>query len=458
MINEIKKEIDRFFVGNLNKKYKKLCYRLFDDFVKTNEDDLNDDSVKIWAGGFVYAICQINLLFDRAFKDHIEYTDICSFYGESKQTLIKKGIYIRKSLDADLLDERYATTEAINRAPKIDYSKIDDELDIMYSNGNQIVLDHRETSHSYLNKQDEGYSLDSTIFYGSREYPTSSFDYDIYTILFELDENPNLDNVFSKVEFKTANGEGLLKDTLESNGLIEPVNFSTNPDELSAQELSDMLKDKGITASGKKKKLLELVKAIFSEEELNGNNYELTQKGYDFLEENEWVELSRMALDKFDYNDYSRYLDEHENLNLTENTLNYLEQHIHLAIENEDFGYLSDCYNAIGQTYLYEGNIGESEKWQLRNLILRMNPIYDYETYYQDELIFTPEIAVFLQVTYKMNDESMTEELFKEIWDEMEIEKEFVSVSDAYEWYLKLVNHPESHEDLSDDYVDSYIF
>ena len=38
------------------------------------------------------------------------------------------------------------------------------------------------------------------------------------------------------------------------------------------------------------------------------------------------------------------------------------------------------------------------------------------------------------------------------------IEKEFVSVSEAYEWYLKLVNHPESHEDLSDDYVDSYIF
>ena len=450
MINEIKKEIDRFFDMNLDEKYKKLCYRIFDDFVKFNEDELNDDSEKIWAGGFVYATCQINLLFNTAFKDSISYEDICNFFSESKQTLLKKGIHIRKVLNANLLDERYTTKEAIQRSPKIDYSEIDDELDIIYSNGKQVIFDQRETSHSYFNKQTSKHSLDRTIFYGS-EYPDSAYDYDTYSILETLKDEPDIDKAFNMIDLKTDDSKDLLKNKLENEELIEPLPLDKeNLDKLSANELSDILKDNGITASGKKKKLLKLVKANLNE--ITGKEYLITQKGLDFIDESEWVNLTRLALNKFDYNDYSRYLDENEDLNLIENTLNYIEKHIYLAIENEDFGYLSDCYYAIGQVYYYDMKVEESRKWHIRNLILRMNPIYDYKTYYHDELIITQDIAAVLKITDKLSKTTMTEELFKEIWDEMEIEKEFISVNECYEWYMKIINTSEEYLGISNDY------
>ena len=235
-----------------------------------------------------YAIAQINLLINMSFSRHIEAVDLCDFFGEYKLTLLDKVIYIMRTLNADRLDERYTTKEVIHKAPHIDYSQIDDEIDILYSEGDKIVLDHRGTWHSILNKQTTLHTLDITIPYGSKDFPTVTLNIDLHHVLTNLKEESDINKIISENLLISGFSKDQLIELLLEHDLATLIeDDESNIEKLTSDKLSKLLQDNGINAFGKKKKLVKLVKKQIPKDKYHSDSYERTEEGKEEIKSDE---------------------------------------------------------------------------------------------------------------------------------------------------------------------------
>lgn len=87
------------------KRYKKCCLnegyalRLCDMVSQSEELSLAQGKKEIWAVGIVYAIAQLNFLFDPEGDDYLSSDEIISFFQTKKSTVSSKARGIRESLD-----------------------------------------------------------------------------------------------------------------------------------------------------------------------------------------------------------------------------------------------------------------------------------------------------------------------------------------------------------------------
>lgn len=108
-------------------------------------------------------------------------------------------------------------------------------------------------------------------------------------------------------------------------------------------ELKDILRKNNLPVSGRKMELVERL-----EENLPAPKaIRLSPKGANFLSENSWITFYDLFLDAFDFNEFSTYIKSHEDMNLVDLSLSYLEEHKKAAIEEDDEDYILDCEYAI---------------------------------------------------------------------------------------------------------------
>lgn len=89
------KMTDDFADRYLDEDYKMLCRKLIEKMSRKRQVPFLSGRLEIWAAAVVYALGQINFLFDKSFEPYVSTTDLCNYFGTSQSTTSQKAKIIR---------------------------------------------------------------------------------------------------------------------------------------------------------------------------------------------------------------------------------------------------------------------------------------------------------------------------------------------------------------------------
>jgi len=98
----------------LDDDYKKLCENLINKMSRKRTVPFLSGRLEIWAAAAVYAIGQINFLFDKSFEPYATADDLCDYFGSKKSTVSNKASVIRDMFKMQVYDEEFST-ESMNQ-------------------------------------------------------------------------------------------------------------------------------------------------------------------------------------------------------------------------------------------------------------------------------------------------------------------------------------------------------
>jgi hypothetical protein len=65
--------------------------------------------LEIWAAAVVYALGQVNSLFDKSFEPYVSAAELCKYFGTSQSTTSQKAKIIRDMFKMRYFDEEFST-------------------------------------------------------------------------------------------------------------------------------------------------------------------------------------------------------------------------------------------------------------------------------------------------------------------------------------------------------------
>lgn len=116
---------DGFADRYLDEDYKMLCRKLTDKMSRKRQVPFLSGRLEIWAAAVVYALGQINFLFDKSFEPYVSATDICNYYGTSQSTTSQKAKIIRDMFKMRYFDEEFSTERMQKENPLNEFVMID---------------------------------------------------------------------------------------------------------------------------------------------------------------------------------------------------------------------------------------------------------------------------------------------------------------------------------------------
>lgn len=106
------------FCGKLiNDEYADLCKKLIDKMALKRTVPFLSGKLQIWAAAVIYAIGQINFLFDPSSEPHITPDHICQCFDVKKSTVSNKAKLIRDMFRMGYWDKEFSTIEMRERRP-----------------------------------------------------------------------------------------------------------------------------------------------------------------------------------------------------------------------------------------------------------------------------------------------------------------------------------------------------
>jgi Domain of unknown function (DUF6398) len=117
----------------LDEEYADLARHVVARLARKRPSPLQSGRAATWAGGVVWALGQVNFLFDRSTEPHVTHDDLADALGLSKSTLGQKAKQIR-----DMLKMTWATPEFLRA------ERIDDNPMIWFIMVNGLPFDARE--------------------------------------------------------------------------------------------------------------------------------------------------------------------------------------------------------------------------------------------------------------------------------------------------------------------------
>lgn len=109
----------------LDDEYRQLCQKLIDKMSRKRNVPFLSGKIEIWAAAVVYAIGQINFLFDKDFEPYTTPDDICNHFGAKKSTVSNKARDIREMFKMRNWDNEFSTSEMRQHNPFNDMVIID---------------------------------------------------------------------------------------------------------------------------------------------------------------------------------------------------------------------------------------------------------------------------------------------------------------------------------------------
>lgn len=104
-----------FCEQHLDDEYEQLCEKLIRKMSRKRNVPYLSGGIEIWAAALIYALGQINSLFDRSFEPYATHDDICDHFGTNKSTTSQKAKFIR-----DMFKMRYGNDEFLTERNKKD--------------------------------------------------------------------------------------------------------------------------------------------------------------------------------------------------------------------------------------------------------------------------------------------------------------------------------------------------
>jgi len=104
-------------LDHLDTEYADLCRRLVGKLARRRPSPLARGNHRIWAAGVVYAIGQVNFLFDRAQTPHATADELSELLHVKKTTMANKAGIIRKAVDMTPFDPGFCRREIVESNP-----------------------------------------------------------------------------------------------------------------------------------------------------------------------------------------------------------------------------------------------------------------------------------------------------------------------------------------------------
>lgn len=110
--------VSSFCDAHLNEEYKSLCIKLVEKLGRKHNVPFKRGKLENWASGIIYAIAQINFLFDKSQEPHTSPDEICDFFSTKKSTASNKARDIRDMFNMGHFDKEFSAAGILDEAPK----------------------------------------------------------------------------------------------------------------------------------------------------------------------------------------------------------------------------------------------------------------------------------------------------------------------------------------------------
>src|SRR3954468_1784191 len=108
---------DAICLEHLDVEYAGLCRRVVGKLGRKRPSPLTRGDLDIWAAGVVYAVGQLNFIFDPAQSPHATADELSEWLGVKKTTMANKGRLIRGALKLSPLDSEFTRRELLDANP-----------------------------------------------------------------------------------------------------------------------------------------------------------------------------------------------------------------------------------------------------------------------------------------------------------------------------------------------------
>lgn len=93
----------------LDDEFKDLNIKLVDKLANHDKVMFNRGKLMYWACAIIFAVGQLNFLFEDSFKPYVYNDFLCAYFDANKQTIWNKARDIRRELNLKLSDEEFST-------------------------------------------------------------------------------------------------------------------------------------------------------------------------------------------------------------------------------------------------------------------------------------------------------------------------------------------------------------
>lgn len=102
---------------HLDDDYAAVCRRLVARLARKRPSPLVRGDMRIWAAGAIYAVGQVNLLFDRSQQPYMAADQLAASLGVVKTTMANKAALINKTLKISIFEPELTTTAMLAQHP-----------------------------------------------------------------------------------------------------------------------------------------------------------------------------------------------------------------------------------------------------------------------------------------------------------------------------------------------------
>jgi hypothetical protein len=102
---------------HLDGEYAQLCRVLVARLARKRPSPLVRGDARIWAAGAIYAVGQVNFLFDRSQEPHLSADELARCLGVVKTTMANKAARINKTLDIGIFEPDLTRAAMLEQHP-----------------------------------------------------------------------------------------------------------------------------------------------------------------------------------------------------------------------------------------------------------------------------------------------------------------------------------------------------